>query len=321
MGEDSTATSEGAERTGAEEPRASKLDVLRDSLLGRIEKADKRLARRAIAVDRDLLKGQEAAEKAETARLFVSQAAKAPRGTKVLRVTDWSTGEAVEQELAVDPDKRPLDQVEALFGHARRLKRGALVARQRLRECAEKRERLRALREIAVAAVSMAELQAAIEATHLADPTLLPADTAAPVRGSRPKQAPRLSYRTFLSPSGARLLVGRGSSDNDDSTLHVARPRDLWLHVQGQSGAHVVVPLMKGHDAPADVLVDAAHLAAHFSNARGEALVEVTYAPRRYVRKPRGSPPGLVVVDREKTLMLRVDAARLAALLAREDGG
>jgi len=81
----------------------------------------------------------------------------------------------------------------------------------------------------------------------------------------------------------------------------------------------VVVPLEKGHEAPADLLVDAAHLAAHFSEWRGETQVEVTYVARRHVRKPRGSPPGLVTVDRDKTLVLRVDPARLAALLAREE--
>jgi len=98
----------------------------------------------------------------------------------------------------------------------------------------------------------------------------------------------------------------------------VARPYDLWLHAKGEAGAHVVVPLEKGHEAASELLVDAAHLAAHFSDARDERVVDVTYAPRRYVRKRRGSPPGQVQVDREKVLVLRVDSARLAALLARE---
>jgi len=115
------------------------------------------------------------------------------------------------------------------------------------------------------------------------------------------------------------VLVGRGASDNDELTLHVARPHDLWLHAKGQPGAHVVVRLTKGHEAPAELLVDAAHLAAHFSDARGEAVVDVTYVSRRYVRKRRGSPPGQVQVDREKVLVLRVDGARLASLLAREE--
>jgi predicted ribosome quality control (RQC) complex YloA/Tae2 family protein len=80
----------------------------------------------------------------------------------------------------------------------------------------------------------------------------------------------------------------------------------------------VVVPLDKKGSCPGDVLVDAAHLAAHFSEARDEALVEVQYTPRRYLRKPRGSAAGLVVVDREKVLLLRREDDRLRALLERE---
>jgi predicted ribosome quality control (RQC) complex YloA/Tae2 family protein len=65
-------------------------------------------------------------------------------------------------------------------------------------------------------------------------------------------------------------------------------------------------------------LVQAAHLAAHFSEARSERIVEVTYAPRRFVRKPRGSAPGAVVVDREKVLVLRKQDALLRGLLDSE---
>jgi hypothetical protein len=60
-------------------------------------------------------------------------------------------------------------------------------------------------------------------------------------------------------------------------------------------------------------------LAAHFSDARGEAVVDVAYAPRRYVRKPRGSAPGLVVVDREKVFAVRIDPAVMRVLLEREE--
>jgi predicted ribosome quality control (RQC) complex YloA/Tae2 family protein len=81
--------------------------------------------------------------------------------------------------------------------------------------------------------------------------------------------------------------------------------------------------LPKGASLTAEVLVEAAHLAAHFSDASEEAIVEVTYTPRRFVRKPRGAAPGAVVVDREKVITLRRDEALLRRLLASEvdEGG
>jgi predicted ribosome quality control (RQC) complex YloA/Tae2 family protein len=112
--------------------------------------------------------------------------------------------------------------------------------------------------------------------------------------------------------------VGRKAADSDVLTLRVAKPHHLWLHAKGRSGAHVVIPLEKGKSCPPALLVEAAHLAAHFSKARNELVVEISYTPRRYVRKPRGSAPGLVVVDREKVLALRQSRETLQKLLERE---
>ncbi len=134
-----------------------------------------------------------------------------------------------------------------------------------------------------------------------------------------PKQVKSAPFRTFVTPTGARVLVGKGAAQNDQLTFQNSRPHDLWLHAKGRTGAHVVVPLAKNTTCPADLLVDAAHLAAHFSEARGEAVVEVQYTPRRYLRKPRGSAPGLVVVEREKVLAVRLEAGRVERLIEGEE--
>ena len=122
----------------------------------------------------------------------------------------------------------------------------------------------------------------------------------------------------MLGPNHGIRLLGSSTENRSHMTLQVARPHDLWLHARSQAGAHVVVPLDKGASCPADVLVEAAHLAAHFSDAREERVVEVQYAPRRHVRKPRGSLPGAVVVDREKVLVLRKNDEVLRHVLERE---
>ncbi len=116
--------------------------------------------------------------------------------------------------------------------------------------------------------------------------------------------------------------MGRGAADNDRLTLQVARPQDVWLHARGVPGAHVVVPLVKGASVTPEVLVDAATLAAHHSDARGESVVDVQWTERRYVRKPRKSAAGAVTVDRERVMSLRVEPARLRRLLAdKPEGG
>jgi predicted ribosome quality control (RQC) complex YloA/Tae2 family protein len=122
-----------------------------------------------------------------------------------------------------------------------------------------------------------------------------------------------------VTPGGARILVGKGAAQNDRLTFQTARPHDLWLHPKDRTGAHVIVPLAKNATIAPELLIDAAHLAAHFSDARGETIVDVQYAPRRYLRKPRGSPPGFVVVDREKVIAVRLERGRVERLLESEE--
>ncbi len=297
------------------------LEANRRPLLAKIAREEKRLAKRLKAIEGDLAKGREAETVAEGARLFVAEAARAARGTTALTVVDWSSGEPVTRTLALDPAKRPRDQLEALFARARRLKRGAVIAGARLEEAGQKLVRLAALRDAAAASSTLDDLGEACSRAYEDDPALLPglAESRKPTRTVRAKEPERRPYRTFVSTSGVRILVGRGATDNDELTLHVARPHDLWLHAKGERGAHVVVQLPKGGEPSGDLLVEAAHLAAHFSDARDEAIVDVTYVPKRYVRKPRRSAPGMVQVDREKVLALRVDMGRLGALLGREE--
>jgi predicted ribosome quality control (RQC) complex YloA/Tae2 family protein len=49
---------------------------------------------------------------------------------------------------------------------------------------------------------------------------------------------------------------------------------------------------------------ETAAIAAYHSKARNDSLVPVIYTERRYVRKPRKAKPGLVTVEREKSIMV-----------------
>ncbi len=296
------------------------LELQRREALRLLDRARLRIERRARAVRGDLEKIEAARVLAAQAQWLVPEAARTPRGARELVVTDWSTGEAVPVRIPLDPSKTAKDQVEAMFKRAKRLRAGGRVAEERLAQTHRQAAAIAQVMEAVARAQSLGELDEALRDAKRAAPrdVALPgAGGGAPVRASSSER--RLPYRTFFARSGRKVLVGRGAVDNDALTLKVARPHDLWLHAKERAGAHVIVPLDKGHTCPGEDLVDAAHLAAHFSDAKGEAVVDVEYAPRRYLRKPKGSPAGLVVVDREKVLALRVDDGRLRELLERED--
>jgi predicted ribosome quality control (RQC) complex YloA/Tae2 family protein len=218
------------------------------------------------------------------------------RGAKSVVVVEYlEDGSTRDVEITLDPKRSPQQEVEHRFHQYKRMVRGAEMARQRL----------------GVLEAEGRALQAQLDAIDTSEP--------APLPGRREKQVaqPALPpYREYLGHGGQRIWVGRGSAHNDSLTFHVARPFHLWLHARGVPGAHVVVPLEKNAEINAELLVDAAHLAAHHSDAKGEPRVEISYTPVKFVHKPKDAAPGAVTFTREKTLLLRLEAPRLKRLLA-----
>lgn len=297
----------------------------RADLARALDRGAGRVARRREAIKGDLAKIAQADEIASQAQWLVAEAAKAARGATELVFTDWSTGEPVPVTVPLDPSKSAREQVDAMFQRAKRLRLGARIAEERLSQADAQRAAIEEARAALARAATLPELEEIAARAKRAAPrdVSLPANEGASASKGSGAKAPaaqvRKPYRAFFARSGRRLYVGKGAADNDALTLRVARPHDLWVHAKDRTGAHVIVTLDKGRNCPGDDLVDAAHLAAHFSDARDDAVVDVQYTPRRYLRKPKGSPPGFVLVDREKVLVLRVERDILSALLEREE--
>jgi predicted ribosome quality control (RQC) complex YloA/Tae2 family protein len=124
------------------------------------------------------------------------------------------------------------------------------------------------------------------------------------IREKRRKQkVGRSQPLTVNSQDGLIILVGKNSRQNEEVTFRRAAPGDLWLHVRGVPGAHVIVKT-GGREVPEATLRQAAQLAAYYSQARGSARVAVDYTERRYVRRIKGAAPGLVSYTQEKTIRI-----------------
>ena len=220
------------------------------------------------------------------------------RGQKSVTLTEYlEDGTTREVQVALDPKRTPQQEVEWHFHQYKRMLRGAELAKARL-----------VMLEAESTAIT-AQL-AALDASPLEAPAL-----GAPRLKPGPPQA-LPPYREYVGHAGHRIWVGRGSTHNDDLTFHVARPFHVWLHARGVPGAHVVIPIEKNTEVSGELLLDAATLAAHHSDAKGEPRVEVSYVPAKFVRKAKNAAPGAVTYTREKTLLLRLEPARLQRLLA-----
>jgi predicted ribosome quality control (RQC) complex YloA/Tae2 family protein len=99
--------------------------------------------------------------------------------------------------------------------------------------------------------------------------------------------------------------VGKKAKDNDLLTFRIAKSLDLWLHAADYPGSHVVVRNSTRKEIPHATLVQAAELAAFYSDAREQTKAAVNYTQKKFVNKPRGAAPGLVSLASFKTILVR----------------
>jgi predicted ribosome quality control (RQC) complex YloA/Tae2 family protein len=256
--------------------------------------AQKKLERLLAALGRDRERAHAAVDKRKWADLLLAHLAEVPKGARSVSLPD-DFADGAPLEIPLDPARSARDNVARLYKEHKRLSRALAGIDQRI-----------------------AEAQARLDKLSRGD--FVPEARAATATGKGPARRRRRDerpppYREFRSSTGIAILVGRGADRNDELTFKVARGTDLWLHTRDVAGAHVIVPL-SGRPVDGETLLDAATLAAHHSNARGETQVDVVYLPRKLVRKPPKSAPGSVTHSGGKTLRVRLEPERLQRLLS-----
>ena len=232
-----------------------------------------------------------------------------------VEVVDYRDPQMGTVSVPLDPSLGPQANVQRCFKRYHALR----AARQRI---AERLERTRA------AAAKAAELLEQLErAASLAElervASRLPAraqQRAASARKGAPARGQELpaGIRAVALPCGCRVLVGRSARENDALSFKVARGNDTWLHVQDWPGPHVVVqPASRRQQVPERAVMDAAQLAVHFCRpARAAGRAEVLRTQVKHLR--RGRHPGEVFVAGARTVLVRLDPARVDELLSRE---
>lgn len=131
-------------------------------------------------------------------------------------------------------------------------------------------------------------------------------------QASKNKLPPSKPY-CFTSRDGLDILVGKNNRQNDKLTFGIAVPEDIWLHTKDIHGSHVIIK--RSGKIPDQTLYDAAMLAAFYSKARGSATVPVDYTEVKYVKKPSGAKPGMVIYTHQHTVYVTPDAEHVKKLM------
>lgn len=163
--------------------------------------------------------------------------------------------------------------------------------------------------------IEINKLQEAIRAKQAEIETLekelVSIETATTLKDLRKDHAPKINkqqlktlpYHEFEF-KGFRIWVGKNAENNDELTLKNSYKEDLWLHAKDVAGSHVLIKYQSGKKFPKDVIERAAQLAAYNSKRKTESLCPVIVTPKKYVRKRKGDPKGMVMVEREEVIMV-----------------
>ena len=223
------------------------------------------------------------------------------RGQKVLRAVDFYDEEMREIEIPLKPNLSPQQNAARFYKEYAKAKHAEKVLAEQITRGETEAEYLATVLDELSRAENerdLSEIRAELEGGGY---------LRAVSQRKQPKQQPTKPME-FLSSDGYRILVGRNNRQNDQLSLKSARRDDLWLHVQKFHGTHVI--LCCGGTIPPDrAITEAAMLAAWFSQARGGQNIPVDITSVRYLRKPNGAPPGLVVYDRYRTVIVTPDTA------------
>lgn len=283
---------------------AERADAARAAaLFARIRQESARLNKLRDNLSRDLAAHGDAEEHRRAGDLLLANIGTAERLGSVVRLKDYYAEGEPWVELEVEENRTLQDEAARRFARYTKAKRAA-------REIAARLEAVES--ELSALGSKRAELEAAVAAR---DSEALEALTGA--RDAKRAQSPRAKaskkgadegargLRRYRSSDGYEIIVGRRAKENDQLTFKVARSYDTWMHAADYPGSHVVVRA-RGRDEPVPhrTIVEAARLAAHFSQAAKDSKVAVNYTQRKFVSKPKGAAPGLVYLSSFRTLLV-----------------
>jgi predicted ribosome quality control (RQC) complex YloA/Tae2 family protein len=247
-------------------------------------------------LDNDLKAHGNAVEHKRIGDLLITNIGTAERRGKIVKLTDYYADDTPLIELEVDENSTLQEEAARRFSRYTKARRASQEIALRMNSIEKELETLR------VHQTELERIIASGDDAALEDFTGV-AKTEGGRKGARKKSVAAVpGARRYRSSDGYEILVGRAARDNDQLTFRVARPHDLWLHAADYPGSHVIIRNPTRADIPHRTIIEAAQLAAAFSQAKRDAKVDVHYTQRKFLSKPKGAAPGLVRMSSFRTI-------------------
>ena len=229
------------------------------------------------------------------------------KGVTLLRAEDFYAPGGGVREIRLNPAKSPRENAAALYREYSKRK----TAEQMLTELTAAGEK-----ELDYLESVLEELERAERESDLSEIRAELTD-AGYIRAQKGKKEKRTASKPmrFVSDTGMEFYAGRNNAQNDALTLRTAFKSDVWLHTRKIHGSHVVIACRAGARPDETTLRQAAAVAAWYSRARESRNVPVDYTEVRFVKKPAGARPGMVIYTNQRTVYADPDGALAQRLM------
>ncbi len=291
----------------AQRDRDTRLRQRANDLFRFLANASERIAKRVANQREELLACDSMEEDRRRGDLISANLYRLRRGDRAAEVEDFYEPNAPTVTVALDVRLTPAQNAQAYYKKYRK----ACVAKKKLTELIAAGEAEQTYIDSVFDALTRAECESDLAQLRLelTEQGYLRESRKA---GKPPKP---LQPMHFVSSDGYDIYVGRHNKQNDQLTLRTAEKLDIWLHTQAVHGAHVIL-CTNGSTPPDRTVEEAAMLAAYYSKGRDSAQVRVDYCLAKYVKKPAGARPGMVIYTNYQTAFVTPDAALAEKLRA-----
>lgn len=222
------------------------------------------------------------------------------KGMSRLTAADFYDPECPQIHIPLDPLLTPQQNAAKYYKEYNKAKTAESILTLQLEKGRRDLDYLNSVLEAIALAEGERDLQEIRQ--ELTDTGYLRRPSKARDRGKRVASKPM----EFHSSSGLRISVGKNNTQNDLLTTKQAFKSDLWFHTQKIHGSHVIL-WTEGGQPDLTSIQEAAQLAAWFSQGRASGKVAVDYTPVKYVKKPGGARPGMVVYTTYETAYVAPD--------------
>lgn len=244
-------------------------------------------------------------------------------GMKAIALTDFHSNTSVA--IPLDPTLNAPQNAQSFYKKHQKQKRAALAIAPLLESVQQEiayleqvstavslleQSELSALQEIRAELTQQGYLKVTAEYAPRAKNISKSANKSNSKQKNKQDEVP--NCRRFTTPNGFEIWVGRNNYQNDLISFRIAGEYDLWLHAQEISGSHVLLRLPAGAIADEQDLQIAANYAAYYSRASQSDQVPVVCTTPKYVFKPKGAKPGMVVYTHEKIIWGQPTSLRTA---------